>query len=116
METKYHRAILVMIFLILAGGFIIQGTTFAAESYHLGIALGLSGTGAPYCKEAAEGLEIAVDRPQRTLGAINGSGRTSAFALEFFRQLDTSLRGKQCPMPDNPSRNGRPMLMPSGSF
>jgi branched-chain amino acid transport system substrate-binding protein len=61
METKYHRAILVMIFLILAGGFIVQGTTFAAESYHLGIALGLSGTGAPYCKEAVEGLEIAVN-------------------------------------------------------
>ena len=41
METKCLRAILVMIFLILVGGFIIQGTTFAAEPYHLGIALGL---------------------------------------------------------------------------
>ncbi len=61
METKYPRAILVMMFLILAGGFIIQGTTFAAEPYHLGIALGLSGTGAPYCEEAVEGLEIAVN-------------------------------------------------------
>ena len=33
----------------------------ASEPYHLGVALGLSGTGAPYCKEAAEGLELAVN-------------------------------------------------------
>jgi len=61
MGTKSFRAILVIMFLILAGGFSNQGTAFAAEPYHLGIALGLSGTGAPYCKEAVEGLEIAVN-------------------------------------------------------
>ena len=33
----------------------------AAEPYHLGVTLGLSGTGAPYCKEAAEGLELGVN-------------------------------------------------------
>jgi branched-chain amino acid transport system substrate-binding protein len=31
------------------------------QSYLLGVALGLSGTGAPYCKEAVEGLELAVN-------------------------------------------------------
>ena len=60
METKSFRAILVIMFLILAGGFIVQGTAFSAEPFHLGIALGLSGTGAPYCKQAVEGLEILV--------------------------------------------------------
>jgi len=38
-----------------------SANTFAAASYPLGVALGLSGTGAPYCREAAEGLEIAVN-------------------------------------------------------
>ena len=33
----------------------------ADQPYRLGVALGLSGTGAPYCKEAVEGLEIAVN-------------------------------------------------------
>jgi len=33
----------------------------AAGEYHLGVALGLSGTGAPYGKEAVEGAEIAVN-------------------------------------------------------
>ncbi len=34
---------------------------FSAETYRLGVALGLSGTGGPYCKEAVEGLEVAVN-------------------------------------------------------
>ena len=40
---------------------------FADTSYRLGVALGLSGTGAPYSKEAVEGLEVAVN-------AINARG------------------------------------------
>jgi len=39
----------------------------AAQLYHLGVALGLSGTGAPYSKEAVEGIEVAVNE-------INGRG------------------------------------------
>ena len=38
-----------------------MSTAVAEEPYHLGVALGLSGTGAPYSKEAVEGLEIAVN-------------------------------------------------------
>ncbi len=34
----------------------------AAESFHLGVALGISGTGAPYSKEALEAIQIAVDK------------------------------------------------------
>jgi len=41
--------------------FLYTANTFAAASYPLGVAMGLSGTGAPYCREAAEGLEIAVN-------------------------------------------------------
>ena len=33
----------------------------AAEPFHLGTALGISGTGAPYSKEAVEAIQIAVD-------------------------------------------------------
>jgi branched-chain amino acid transport system substrate-binding protein len=34
---------------------------FGDESYHLGVALGLSGTGAPYSEEAVKAIEIAVN-------------------------------------------------------
>jgi len=36
-------------------------TAFGNEPYHLGIALGLSGTGAPYSEEAVKAIEIAVN-------------------------------------------------------
>jgi len=39
----------------------------AEEPYPLGVALGLSGTGAPYCKNAVEGIGIAVNE-------VNASG------------------------------------------
>lgn len=35
---------------------------FAAEPYKIGIALGLTGTGAPYSKEAVEGIEMAANQ------------------------------------------------------
>ncbi len=43
--------------MVMVGG----GVVSAAEPYHLGVALGLSGTGAPYSKEGLEAIEIAAD-------------------------------------------------------
>ncbi len=60
MKTK-NSLVISIIFLITLPGLLCFGSALAAEPYHLGIALGLSGTGAPYCKEAVEGLEIAVN-------------------------------------------------------
>ena len=45
----------------------LSATALAEEPYPVGVALGLSGTGAPYCKDAVEGIEIAVNE-------INASG------------------------------------------
>ena len=42
----------------------------ASEEYRLGIALGLSGTGAPYCNEAVEGVEMAVNEINATGGLL----------------------------------------------
>ena len=33
----------------------------AAQPYHLGVALGLTGTGAPYSRDALDGIRLAVD-------------------------------------------------------
>jgi len=60
MKTK-NFLLISIILLITLPGLLCFGSALAAEPYHLGIALGLSGTGAPYCKQAVEGLEIAVN-------------------------------------------------------
>ena len=61
MKTKYYLSLSIILVLCMLGGSAGLKSILAAEPYHLGIALGLSGTGAPYCKQAVEGLEIAVN-------------------------------------------------------
>jgi branched-chain amino acid transport system substrate-binding protein len=53
--------IVITVLLLLAAELTIPPETKAAEPYHLGVALGLSGTGAPYSAEALEGIEMAVN-------------------------------------------------------
>ena len=69
MKTNHSKEILTFVILsmMLAAGFIAPQIGQAAEPYHLGVTLGLSGTGAPYSKEALEGIQIAV-------GEINAKG------------------------------------------
>ena len=50
--------VLVAVWLMVLGG---AETVLSAESYRLGVALGLSGTGAPYSKEGLEAIEIAAN-------------------------------------------------------
>lgn len=63
MKTNHWKtACLAMtLLLLLAAELTIASGTRAAEPYHLGVALGLSGTGAPYSAEALEGIEMAVN-------------------------------------------------------
>ena len=53
-------------------------SALAGEAFHLGVALGLSGTGAPYSKEAVEGIEIAVNEIN-ALGGLLGEHRIKLF-------------------------------------
>jgi branched-chain amino acid transport system substrate-binding protein len=61
MKSKIYKAIFILLPLMLLAIFTDSPGLAAAEPYHLGVALGLSGTGAPYSKEALEGVEIAVN-------------------------------------------------------
>ena len=60
MKTKYLLTILILFLMTIPGQFS-PNNALAAEPYHLGVALGLSGTGAPYSKEAVEAIKLAVD-------------------------------------------------------
>ena len=61
MKSKIFKAIFILLPMMLLAVFAGSPGLTAAEPYHLGVALGLSGTGAPYSKEAVEGIEIAVN-------------------------------------------------------
>jgi len=53
--------------LVLLGGFFHVDRTLAAEPYHLGVNLAITGTGALYCKDGVDAIKLAVDE-------INGKG------------------------------------------
>jgi branched-chain amino acid transport system substrate-binding protein len=57
------KALLVFLVLcvFLASGFTGNGPARAAEPYHLGVALGFTGTGTLYSKDQMEGVQLAVD-------------------------------------------------------
>ncbi len=50
-----------LLFPIIFVALVTAAETQAGEPYHLGVALGLTGTGAPYSREAVQGIEIAVN-------------------------------------------------------
>ena len=75
-----------MILLVVLAAF--PGLT-VAEPYHLGVALGLSGTGAPYSKDAVEGIEIAVDEIN-ALGGVLGKHRIRLFIRDTQTQPDVA--------------------------
>ncbi len=57
-----RRAVALLIALVtLAVGGATEGARAAAQTYNLGVLLGLTGTGAPYSADALKGIEIAVD-------------------------------------------------------
>jgi len=58
MISRLFLAVAVVAF---AGQAAAPDRALAAEPYHLGVALGLTGTGAPYSRQALEGIEIAVE-------------------------------------------------------
>ncbi|MGB5991485.1 MAG: ABC transporter substrate-binding protein [Desulfobacterales bacterium] len=53
--------------LVLLGGFFHVDRTLAAEPYHLGVNLAITGTGALYCKDGVDAIKLAVEE-------INGKG------------------------------------------
>jgi len=90
MRTKLlSRVFIIWLLLMLLGP--ICAITLAAEPYHLGVALGLSGTGAPYCKEAAEGLEIAVNEINAQ-GGFLGKHRIELFIRDTQTRPDIAQK------------------------
>ena len=63
---------------VFVGGLEGPRTSLAAEAYHLGVAFGLTGTGAPYSREAANAIRMAVDEINNE-GGFLGTHRIKLF-------------------------------------
>jgi branched-chain amino acid transport system substrate-binding protein len=61
MNTRYVRYILLIMLGFMVGGTVDAPTLPAAEPHRLGVALGLTGTGAPYSKDGLDAIKLAVD-------------------------------------------------------
>jgi branched-chain amino acid transport system substrate-binding protein len=89
-KTKYLIVISVILSIILPG-ITLYDSAFAGESFHLGVALGLSGTGAPYSKEAVEGIEIAVNEINAS-GGLLGEYRIRLFIRDTQTQPEVARK------------------------
>ena len=69
----------------------LSATALATEPYPLGVALGLSGTGAPYCKDAVEGIEIAVNEIN-TDGGLLGQHPINIYIRDTATHPDTAKK------------------------
>ena len=75
--------------LMLLGGFTIAGTSLAAEPYHLGVNLAITGTGALYCKDGVDAIKLAVEE-------INAQGGfLGKHPIELFIR-DTPYQARCC--------------------
>ena len=91
MKMSNIKTILIFMLVILAGGFASTKSIFAAEPYRLGVALGLSGTGAPYSKEAVEGIKMAVDEIN-TQGGFLGQHPIKLFIKDTQTRPETAKK------------------------
>jgi branched-chain amino acid transport system substrate-binding protein len=73
-----------LVFFVLFGA-VYPAPGHSAEFYRLGVALGMSGTGGPYSKEAIEGLELSVNEINATGGFLG-----KHYIRIFIRDTQTS--------------------------
>lgn len=88
MKSKF-LGIVVALGLLL--GFIISGNVAAADPYHLGVALGFTGTGTLYSKDQLEGIQLAVEEINAK-GGFLGKHPIKIFQQDTQTKPDVGVR------------------------
>jgi len=88
MKTK---AIVIVCSLILLGGLIGLNSSLAAEPYHLGVNLAVTGTGALYCKDGIDAIKLAVDEINAQ-GGFLGKHPIKLFIRDTHTKPDVGVR------------------------
>ena len=77
--------------LMLLGGFTIAGNSLAAEPYHLGVNLAITGTGALYCKDGVDAIKLAVEEINAE-GGFLGKHPIKLFTRDTHTKPDVAVR------------------------
>ena len=76
---------------VLLGGFFLAAPSLAAEPYHLGVNLAITGTGALYCKDGIDAIKLAVDEINAQ-GGFLGKHPIKLFIRDSHTKPDIAVR------------------------
>jgi branched-chain amino acid transport system substrate-binding protein len=88
MKTK---VMVIVCSLILLGGLIGLNSSMAAEPYHLGVNLAITGTGALYCKDGTDAIKLAVNEINAE-GGFLGKHPIKLFIRDTHTKPDVGVR------------------------
>ena len=87
---KFKMTIIVCVFVLLAG-FPFASSCLAGEAYHLGVNLAITGTGALYCKDGVDAIELAVEEINAQ-GGFLGQHSIELFIRDTHTKPDVAVR------------------------
>jgi branched-chain amino acid transport system substrate-binding protein len=91
MKLNHFKITVVVFSIISLFGFISGENIQAAESYHLGVALAITGTGALYCKDGVDAIKLAVDEINKK-GGFLGKHPVKVFVRDTQTKPDVGIR------------------------
>jgi len=77
--------------LMLLGGFTLAGSSLAADPYHLGVNLAITGTGALYCKDGVDAIKLAAEEINAK-GGFLGKHPIELFIRDTHTKPDVAVR------------------------
>jgi branched-chain amino acid transport system substrate-binding protein len=91
MKIRSVKMMAVVLSLVLLGGFASFDSALAAEPYHLGVDLAITGTGALYCKDGVDAVKLAVDEINAQ-GGFLGKHPIKLFIRDTHTKPDVAVR------------------------
>jgi len=91
MNSKYFRITLLVFSIILLCVLVNEGYALAAEPYHLGVDLAITGTGALYCKDGVDAIKLAVEEINAQ-GGFLGKHPIKLFIRDTHTKPDVAVR------------------------
>ena len=91
MKMRNLRVMATVFSLVLLGGLASVDNILAAEPYHLGVDLAITGTGALYCKDGVDAVKLAVDEINAQ-GGFLGKHPIKLFIRDTHTKPDVAVR------------------------
>jgi len=88
---KKFKVMVIVCSFLLIGGLITIDSSLAAEPYHLGVDLAITGTGAMYCKDGTDAVKLAVDEINAK-GGFLGKHPIKLFIRDTHTKPDVAVR------------------------